>query len=144
MDVCIKCDSRAYQLWSPILLVLTSLKHYTTTYQNIHFATKMQWSVLHFLQLSTFETSITEMKHSGAGNRIFWENQVNTIATDALATCVPRSSTAMLLTVYNTQVMVFHSEGFQGPLQFQRPQMIENPNTIPCFLFLKNIWQIKC
>ena len=62
------------------------------------------------------------VKASGAKDGIFWKNQVNTKAADALATYVARSSAAMVLTVYNTEIPVFHQEGIQWPLPFQHAE----------------------
>ena len=37
------------------------------------------------------------IKHSGAENKIFWDNQVNITAADALAHHIANSSAAMVL-----------------------------------------------
>ena len=39
---------------------------------------------------------------------MFWENQVNTMAAAALAT-----QGAMVLTMWDKRVLIFHEEGFQ-------------------------------
>ena len=46
---------------------------------------------------------------------IFQENEVNTMAADALAP-ITMSSAAMVLTMWNNQVRAFHGEGFQPPI----------------------------
>ena len=45
--------------------------------------------------------------NTGAEVGMFHENYVNTIAADALAPYVARSSTAMALIIYNEQTLVF-------------------------------------
>ena len=40
---------------------------------------------------------------------------VNTIAADALAPSVARTSATMLLILHTKQILVFHEEGFQPP-----------------------------
>ena len=47
----------------------------------------------------------------GAGTGMFWDNYINTMAVDALAPCVARSSAAMGLTMQDRRVLVFHKEG---------------------------------
>ena len=43
---------------------------------------------------------------------IYCQNQVNTMAVDALALCSTRSSAAMVFTLYDKQVFVFQDEEF--------------------------------
>ena len=83
----------------------------------------MSWAVNNH----TWYLDINWLKHSikiecnslnlrGAEIVIFWDNQVNTIAADALATCVARSSAAMILIMQDKQVLVIHEERFQLPV----------------------------
>ena len=52
--------------------------------------------------------------HSGIKARMFCENKVNIMAADALAPCsITRPSAAVLMTVWDKQVLVFHDEKFQ-------------------------------
>ena len=44
---------------------------------------------------------------------------VNTMAVDALASCIARSSVTMVLTMQDKWVLVFHKEGFQLPVLSQ-------------------------
>ena len=53
------------------------------------------------------------INYFGAETGIFLGNYVNTMAADALATCVARSSATMVLTTQDKQVLVFHEEGLQ-------------------------------
>ena len=53
---------------------------------------------------------------SGAETRIFQENYDITMAADALAPCVARTSAAMLLTIWYKQVCVSHAEIFEWSL----------------------------
>ena len=45
--------------------------------------------------------------------RIFQDNQVNTMADDALAPCVPKTSAVMVLALQIKQVIFFHEQRFQ-------------------------------
>ena len=67
---------------------------------------------------------------SGAETGIFWENAVNAMAADDLAPCVIRRSTAMVLTMQNIWVLVFHGTGIPLSLPFQCWKMTENPYTL--------------
>ena len=53
---------------------------------------------------------------------------VNTIAADALAPCVAKTSAAMVLNVSNKKVLVFNEEAFQQvlPTPCQWWEIIEN------------------
>ena len=44
---------------------------------------------------------------------IFHENYVNNMATDALAPGVAMTSAAMVMTMHDKEVLVFHEGGFQ-------------------------------
>ena len=65
---------------------------------------------------------------SGAANRIFWTNWVNTMAADALAPCIARSSATMVLTVQGKWIFVFHEDEFQLPTPSQWWVMIKYVN----------------
>ena len=58
--------------------------------------------------------------------KIFWENWTNTMAVGAPAPSIIRSSTAMLLYMYNKRALVFHNKGFQLPAPSQCQEMVEN------------------
>ena len=62
---------------------------------------------------------------------IFWEIQVNAMAVDALAPCIPISSSAMVLAMLNKQFLVFYKGLFQLPLQIESWESVEN--VILCF-----------
>ena len=47
-----------------------------------------------------------------AQNRLLCVNKVNTMATDTLPPYIARSSAAIVLTMWDKQVLVFHEEGF--------------------------------
>ena len=49
----------------------------------------------------------SELTLSLSETGIFWENFVNTIATDDLAPCVVKSSASMSLTTHDTQIFFF-------------------------------------
>ena len=66
------------------------------------------------------------MNRSGADTRIFPENEVNSIAVDALTSYDTRTSVALLLTSYNKRVLPLHKEGFQLPALSRYPEMIQN------------------
>ena len=51
---------------------------------------------------------------------------------DALAPCVARSSAAMMLTLRNEWILIFHKEGFQLPAPSQYREMMYNTNNIFC------------
>ena len=55
----------------------------------------------------------------------FWYNLVNTMAADAPASWVATSSVTMLSTLHDTQIPIFHKEGFQLPASSQCRGMIE-------------------
>ena len=44
---------------------------------------------------------------------ISWDDKVNTMATDALAPCITRSSTASVLSVQDKRIFIFYKEGIQ-------------------------------
>ena len=50
---------------------------------------------------------------------IFWDNEVNTMAADALAPCVARTSATIALIMLDKQVLVFHKEGSHLPVPSQ-------------------------
>ena len=52
---------------------------------------------------------------TGADPGICRENEVNAMADDALATCVARTSAAMVLTMKDSRVFVFFEEWFPIP-----------------------------
>ena len=52
---------------------------------------------------------------SGAETRIFWENQVNSMAADGLAPCVTRWSATVVLTMHGKHILVIIGKGFQLP-----------------------------
>ena len=54
---------------------------------------------------------------------------VNNMAANALAPCFTRSSTAMLLSMQNKCVLIFHRERFQLPVLYWCQEMIGNPDT---------------
>ena len=56
------------------------------------------------------------------------------MAADALAPCVARASAAMILIMWDTQVLVIYDESFQGPVPLQYREMIENSNLFTYFL----------
>ena len=71
---------------------------------------------------------------SGAETRIFWENKVNTMAADALDSCVFKTSAAMIFNMSDKQLLVFHEEGFPLPVPFQHQEIMENVNKLLCLL----------
>ena len=52
---------------------------------------------------------------SGVEPWIFQANLANTMAADALAPCVARASAAMVLSLWNQQVLIINKERFQSP-----------------------------
>ena len=66
-----------------------------------------------------------------------WENQVNTMAADALDPCVTRSSAAMILNMPDKQVC---GERCQLPLWSRCWEMIKNANVFLC-ISLRWDWQ---
>ena len=63
----------------------------------------------------------------GAEARIFWVNQVNTLAADALAACVSRTSAAIVLHVSSRSLLsIMH--------HLLSRKMTENANISSCFL----------
>ena len=61
---------------------------------------------------------------------------VNTIAADALAPSVARTSATMLLILHTKQILVFHEEGFQPT---SPPQAFTNDRKYKhIFMFLQN------
>ena len=63
---------------------------------------------------------------NGTGTTIYQVNWIDTVADDALAPAITRSSTGMVLTMQDKRVLVFHMELFQTPLPSQCLGMIEN------------------
>ena len=47
------------------------------------------------------------------------DSSINTMATDALVPCFPRTSAVTVLSMQNKQVPVCHKEGFQLPVPYQ-------------------------
>ena len=47
--------------------------------------------------------------------RIFWENYITTMDTDALSPCVARTSATMVLAMQDDRSLVFREEGFRLP-----------------------------
>ena len=104
-----------------------------------------------FFQESAFENVICKMAAilfrpqyvdpSAAETRIFQDNLVITMTADGPAPCVAGSSAAMLLTMQDKEVLVFHEEGFQLFSPSKYWELIGNANM---FLhFLKWIWHVK-
>ena len=56
------------------------------------------------------------------------------MAADALAPCVTRTSTAMVLNMQYKQILVFNEEGFQQPAPSQCWKIIENANIFLTFI----------
>ena len=65
---------------------------------------------------------------------MFQDDFVNTMAADALVTCVARSSAAMVLNMEDKWVLVLYEEGFQLIVPPQYWKMTANTNT---FSYLK-------
>ena len=61
------------------------------------------------------------------------ENMVNTTVANALAPGVTRASSAMILTIINEQILVFHEKGFQQPISCHHWNMTNNANTFSDF-----------
>ena len=61
---------------------------------------------------------------SGAEDGIFQENKVNSVA-DALAPCVARSSAAMVLTVQDNDILIFHEARFQPYMASHFEEMMQ-------------------
>ena len=78
---------------------------------------------------------------TGDGTRIFRENWVNTIAADALAPCVARSSAAMALTMQDKQILVFHKAGFLLSVPCKCLEMSENVDKFLKFVEIDWAWQ---
>ena len=72
------------------------------------------------------------MVSAGAETNIFQRNYINTMADDDLATQGTRSSAAMVLIMYDKQVLVPHLEGFVCLCHLCQ-EMKENANTFLCF-----------
>ena len=53
------------------------------------------------------------------GTKLIRSNRVNNMVADALALSVARLLAAMMLTMWNRQVLVLHGEGFQLPAPCQ-------------------------
>ena len=73
--------------------------------------------------------SILFINPSGAKTGIIHENLVNTIAADALAPCVARSSAAMLLIMWDHQVLVFDEQEFLVLVPSRCREKMENIKT---------------
>ena len=84
-------------------------------------------------KMKTILFSPQYVNSSGAETRILHENEVNTLAADALAPCVARSSAAMLFNVHNRWVLIFHEEGVQPAVPSQCWAMIGNINIFCIF-----------
>ena len=65
---------------------------------------------------------------------MFQDSLVNTMAADALAPSLARSSAAIVLTMQDGRVLVFHEEGFQLPVASQCWEMMENVDVFSYFL----------
>ena len=63
---------------------------------------------------------------SGSETETVKHTLLNTMAADALAPGGAKSSAAMILTMKNNQVFVFHEEVFQLPVSSQCVEMVEN------------------
>ena len=68
-------------------------------------AVVLTYSVV-LLECSSCSTRKVNPHH--AGTELSWYNEANTMAADALAPCVARSSAAMILTMWIGHVLVFH------------------------------------
>ena len=64
-----------------------------------------RWSKINFCD--------TRLTLKGTVNIIFQDNYVNAMASDALAPFVDRSSNVIVLNMYDEQVFITHSKGFQ-------------------------------
>ena len=63
------------------------------------------------IQISPFDLTLLELRPG-----IFLENEVNTMAVDALAPCVAMSLAAMILITHRKRAFVFHGEEFKQPV----------------------------
>ena len=61
--------------------------------------------------------------------RIIQNIYINTMAADALTTCVVKASASMILTTEDEQILVFHEERIQLPVPTQFWAVIQNINT---------------
>ena len=68
---------------------------------------------------------LTLINPYGTDTEILCVNLVNTMAADVLAPCVTRPSEAMVLTMQDKGLFVFHGEGFQSPAPSQCYEMTE-------------------
>ena len=64
----------------------------------------------------------------GSETDVFRGNKDNTMVADALALCITRPSIAMILTMQDIHIFVFHWEGFQIHAPCQYWEMMENIN----------------
>ena len=62
---------------------------------------------------------------SGVETKIFQANYVNAMAADALAPCIARPSTCIMLTKQDRWVLVFNEKGFQQPVSIQYWEIIQ-------------------
>ena len=76
---------------------------------------------------------------SGVKAGIFRDNKVNTIAADALATCIVRITVTMVLTVKDEQVLVFHEIKYKMHGMYWFRSVIENVDII---LYFQNSIQL--
>ena len=73
--------------------------------------------------------TLFHMQTSGPETGMVLENVINTMAADALATYVARSSIAMVLNMQHKLVLVFYEDGFQETVPFKCWWIIEQAST---------------
>ena len=62
----------------------------------------------------------------GHASDLIWYYKVNTMAADALAPCVARTSAAMILTMCKLDILDFLGNAFQQPVMFPLWEMMQN------------------
>ena len=66
-----------------------------------------------------------KIKFSEAETRIFWDNQINSLATDVLISYSARTLASMVLTVQYKHIFVVHEIGFPLPASSKCQVIIE-------------------
>ena len=80
---------------------------------------------------------------SGAETGIFQDHEVNTMAADALAPWVARTSATTVLTVQDKWLLALHEEGFQLPVPSCYWERVENANMFLYFIKLIQATRVK-
>ena len=135
----ISCPLR--KLWLPIASIVKKFDcGYGTIVCFLLCHASYQWSISQQILVSVGKWEVLNFPFdtSGGEPRVFQSNYwVNAMIVDTLASCITRTSAAMVLTMLDKQVLIMHKERITLTAPSKFCEMIENMNIY--FMFSKII-----